>query len=1733
MKYKLLRHYLQVVFVVACFFGGKVDAALPVVITNTLPVTAVEVVGNRVTFKAAFSGTGPITYQWQVIGGGTTNDIPGATNTMLTLSNLQLTNTASYRLQASNVTGVASSTASSLTVNPVPGPVNNIITAFAAQTGLGSTATNFVPTWTVAPGSLITGQAPSSVGNGNFSDPYDNIAGTVAVLTDGTYGWLNYWPNVGSSTSEVTCGTVAGGAGESVTYTLLGSVSGFSLTNITVYGGWGDVGRDQQAYTVYYSTFAAPTNFIPLISVNYNPPNPANVQSATRATLTSASGSLATNVAAVKFDFTTPPVENGYSGYSEIQIFGNPTGSAPTAGLPTSSPNSPVNAGTLVTFNEAASGVPPLQYQWQSDNGNGGVSYADIAGATGSNYVLNTTNFGNFTLNFRVRVSDINGSTTSPVRQLVVTNANTYLSAATVGSLCCEHLKDPLGLDVSEPRLSWTMSSTQRGNRQTAYQVLVASSPTILSQDQGNLWNSGAVVSDQSVLVRYAGQSLTSGRMCYWKVRVWDAQGNPSAWSSTALWSMGLLNISDWSAQWIGMNENTNISPAPPSPMLRKTFSISKPLARATAYICGLGYYELQINGVKVGDYVLEPAWTLYNDHAYYTTYDVTTNLLQGPNAVGVQLANGYYNQWTSDAWNTASARWRALPQMIMKLDVEYTDGTSNVVVSDSSWKASAGPLLLDTTRLGEVYDARLEQPGWSTASYNDSAWTNAILREGTAGLLTAPDAEPVKVCQTIYPTRIIPVLGQPGVYTFDFGQNLVGWGQLTVSGPAGTSVSMVYGELTNSDASVNQDNINVYVNLKNYFQTDTYILKGSGTEIYAPRFTYHGFRYAQVSGLPSAPTTNTLVAQVVHTAFDSAGKFLCSSDLLNRIETNTLWSYLGNFVGIPTDCPQREKNGWTGDAQLACEIGLTHFHSEAAYTRWIKEFAPGQQANGVLSGVFPNAGWGYAEGPAWESAYLLIPWFVYQHCGDVAILTNNYAGMKAYVDYETSVASGNIVSYGLGDWEPANTVTPVSVTDTAYYYQDALILAQTAALMGNTSDSLQYSNLAAQIKVSFNSSFFNSTNSKYAGGTQTAQSCALYQGMVATNQISAVVNTLATSIQQNNNNIDTGILGSKYLLRALCDNGRSDTALALATQTSYPSWGYQVASGATTLWETWSGTGSIDSFNHVMFGDISAWFIEYVAGIRPGAPGYKSVIIKPEVMNGLAWAQATHDSPYGTISSAWQVTGLSANLNIAIPPGATATVYLPMLATTMTNVVIQESGVTIWQNGAVANTDPGMTFRDFESFFPQTYAVWTVASGNYNFTWQILVGAPSGLSAAAGNEQVNLSWSPVAGATGYRVKRSTIKGGSYTTVASLTGNNYTDTGLVNGTSYYYVVCAVSSSGEGPNSVEVNAIPAFAVNLGFETPGIDSYQYDPFSASWIYNGGSGNGSGLIANGSGFSNPDAPEGVQAAFVQSYGSISQILSGFTPGTSYTITYSAAQRAGGNQHGGESWNVMIDNTVIKTNSPGGSSYVDYTASFIASATAHKLAFVGTDLATGDNTVFLDNVRISPPIQPASASVALTSPVNNSSFATPSTINLAATVATNGNLINAVQFYVNVTNLIGQDTSPPYIYTWTNVAPGNYILSARVNFNDNRYVDSTVANIVVSNLPPVIQSIGFTANSFYLGGTGQAGQTFVLMSASNLIPPISWTPLMTNQADSSGRFVFTNLPATNPQQFYRVFVP
>ena len=941
--------------------------------------------------------------------------------------------------------------------------------------------------------------------------------------------------------------------------------------------------------------------------------------------------------------------------------------------------------------------------------------------------------------------------------------------AVTVDNLRCEYLSDPLGIDVARPRLSWQLSS----GRQTAYQLVA---------DNG--WDTGRVDSDQSIQIEYNGPALPPGQRVAWKVRVWDNEGQASAWSRPAVWSMGLA---EWSAKWIGApvadppgvyphvasgfwisgnsfhrslvlppgrtvlaaqmrlaadapfelsvngreagrgdklqtfdlaallrpGDNTlairlangkacvgqlvvklddgtillvptdgtwktgdkkrpakslgrpSSLPAlgfagetpeavDPAPLFRKNFTLDKPVKRATAYVSGLGYYELSLNGKKVGDHILDPAFTRYDRRVLYVTYDVTSQLTPGANALGVMLGNGWYNYHVQNAWDFDNAPWRGLPKLILQLAVEFADGSRATIVSDESWKCSTGPIRRDGLMSGEIYDARCEQPGWDTAPFDDAAWSAAKVVAPPTGQLTAQMAPPIRVTAEFQPVKVTEP--KPGVFVFHFPQNIAGIPQLTVSGPAGREVKLQYGEMLNADGTLNQKNIAPHV-YNTEFQTDRYILSGRGTELWRPRFQYHGFQYVQITGFPGTPTPASLQALAAHTDLESAGSFACSNELLNQIQNATRWSYLNNFYGHPTDCPQREKNGWTGDGHLAAEAGLYNFDPAAAYGKWMRDFRDEQRPSGELPGIIPTGGWGYAwgNGPSWDCAGLLIPTYLSLYRGDTRILAEQYDLMKRYVDYLTSRAKDGIVTIGLGDWCPAKTKTPEGITSTAYYHADALIVAEAAKRLGKPEDAAKYAALAADIKRAFNREFPKLK-------TQTAMSCALYQNMLEPEKIPAVAAQLAAAVRANNDHLDCGILGTKYLLHALSDNGHAELAYKIATQTTAPSWGAWIKNGATTLRESWENWAGGDSYNHVMFGDISAWMYSTLAGIRPdpAAPGFKHIIIKPEMVGGLTWVKAHHDTPYGRVSSQWRRDGGTLTLDVIIPPNSTATVFLP-----------------------------------------------------------------------------------------------------------------------------------------------------------------------------------------------------------------------------------------------------------------------------------------------------------------------------------------------------------------------------------------------------------------------------------------------------------------------------------------
>lgn len=826
-----------------------------------------------------------------------------------------------------------------------------------------------------------------------------------------------------------------------------------------------------------------------------------------------------------------------------------------------------------------------------------------------------------------------------------------------VTDLRCEYLSDPLGIDVTEPRLSWKLSSQWRGQKQTAYQILVATDKDLLRAGRADFWNTGKVLSDQSIHIPYAGRPLSSRGRCYWKVRVWDKDNKPSPFSEVAMWEMGLLEAKDWQARWITAPVDDETE-APPAPQFRKTFVLSKPVSRARVYVCGLGYYELRVNGRKVGDHVLDPAFTRYDRRALYVTYDVTEQMRGGFNAVGVVLGSGWYDMGTRAAWDFDKAPWRDRPTVLCQLELTFADGTQRIIVTDKTWRFSKSPIVFNSIRKGQTYDARLEVPDWDASHLSDADWPFARVVDGPKGRLMAQMMPPIKVVKTIEPVTVTEP--KPGVYVFDLGQNIPGWARLKVSGPAGTEVVMRYAERLHDDGTIDQKAIAAHVKEDN-FQTDTYILRGEGTETWEPQFVYHGFQYVEVTGLPAEPDLDTLQGRVVHTALGRAGAFACSSELFNQIQRNLLWSYVGNFHGYPTDCPHREKNGWTGDGHLAAEAGLYNFAAAAAYTKWMDDFKDEQRPTGELPGIVPTAGWGYhwGNGPAWDSAYVLIPWYLYQYRGDTRVLAEHYDRLKRYVDYLTSKADDHIVSIGLGDRAPAKSKTPEKVTSTGYYYRDAVIVSKIAALLDRNEEARRYADRALRIREAFNREFFDEQNGLYHGDTQTVLSCALTHGLVPPAAYPKVLDKLVAMIEQNDGHLDAGILGTKYLIDALTAGGRADVVHTMATRTTYPSWGHWIEQGATTLWEQWDGKASR---NHIMFGHIGAWFYQVLGGINPDpqAVGFKHFIVKPQLLGDITWVRAEHESMYGRIENHWSIQDDAFTLKVTIPTNTTATVYVP-----------------------------------------------------------------------------------------------------------------------------------------------------------------------------------------------------------------------------------------------------------------------------------------------------------------------------------------------------------------------------------------------------------------------------------------------------------------------------------------
>lgn len=881
-------------------------------------------------------------------------------------------------------------------------------------------------------------------------------------------------------------------------------------------------------------------------------------------------------------------------------------------------------------------------------------------------------------------------------------------AGVTVDSLSCEYLKTPLGVDSAKPRLGWTLQSNERGQSQTAYQILVASTSESLAKDQGDLWDSGKVGSDETIHIEYAGKPLESQSQYYWKVRAWDQAGKVSPWSKPASWTTGLLKPEDWQAEWIGAGENLPEGAA--AVLLRKKWDVEQSIRRATVSICGLGYYELFLNGEKVGDHKLDPGFTDYARRALYVTYDVTNAVKQGNNAVGVILGNGWYKLPEPDLFGFQAAPWVATPRLLFRLRLDLADGTTQTIISDGSWKWSTGEIVFQSIRGGETHDMRLAKPGWQNMDHDDSQWDSVAIVSAPKGKLVAQLSPAIKTDGDIQAIELTQP--KPGVYVYKLAENTAGWIRFATSGEPGQKITFRCNESLNPGGTISDD---LRSHTHGRYQTGELILSGKGREVFESRFCYHGFQYVQVEGLVKEPKIDDLVGVRVHTLPEKAGEFSCSNDRINLLQTLFLRTYLNNLHSIPTDCPQREKMGWMDDGCVCEELGIYNYHAAQFYTKWFHDMVDAQDANGHSPDIVPTCGWGKSRpdgsigdmaDPWWGGAIVITPWRLYEYYGDKRVLSEGYDAMKAYVDYLTAQSKENVVEWGLGDWLDESAGgggrrVPVAQTSTACYFYLARIVSQTASILGKTADAEEYASLAEGICRTFDEKFLDKTTGLYAQDSQTAQAIPLCVEIVPEEKRPLVLEGLVESIVgPRQGHISAGIVGVPYLFHALMKYDRNDLAYTMLTQETYPGWLHMVNQGGTTVWEAWNGAASR---NHPTFGCVGFWLYRGLAGIGPDvtSPGFKHITIKPAVVGDLQWVKAKYDSVRGPISSKWSVTEGRLQLDFEIPANTTATVYVP------TNRV-----ESVTESGKCIENAPGVKFLRTEN----GAAVFDVVSGKYSF---------------------------------------------------------------------------------------------------------------------------------------------------------------------------------------------------------------------------------------------------------------------------------------------------------------------------------------------------------------------------------------------------------------------------------
>ena len=827
-------------------------------------------------------------------------------------------------------------------------------------------------------------------------------------------------------------------------------------------------------------------------------------------------------------------------------------------------------------------------------------------------------------------------------------------------SLRCKYRAEPLGIDAIQPRFSWNVAAVaaeSRGGKQLAYHILASSSRDILGRSTGDLWDSCEVTSARTTHISYAGNALSSAQQVWWKVRILLDSGW-TEWSDPASFTMGLLKRDDWTGKWIGTDHARYESKS--LPIFRREFSVEKVPTRALVFVCGLGQFELHVNGQKVGDNELDPGWTNYHKTCLYVSHDVTALLRPGANALGIMLGNGMYSV-TGNRYKKFKASFGPL-KFILQMQLTFSDGSSTTIASDESWKASPGPIVFSCIFGGEDFDASQLQRGWDLPAFDDHQWTNAAISDAPGGELRSQSAPPIKVSKRFDSASVSRIGPEAAVY--DLGQNFSGWPRVSVRGDAQSNLTLVTGELLDPSGTVSQRSSGTPV---------SFGYKGDGTaRTWRPQFSYTGFRYVEARG--DIGSIEKLGGEFIHSSAAVVGTFKCSKPLFNQIHELINAAILSNMQSVLTDCPHREKLGWLEQSYLMGEAVMLNYDVPMLYTKICADMREAQLDDGCVPTIAPEytkfkGQWeDFSNSPEWGSAAVINPWLMYQQYGDLEILRDNYEMMRRYVEYLHGREQDGIVEYGLSDWydigpgDPGlSKLTTKGLTATAIYFLDLQTLQKVSLLLGKTDDAQRFAALAEKARDAFGRRFFDAKSGQYDRGSQTANAMPLALGLVNSADASRVLANLVADIRANNNHVTAGDIGFRFVLDALAEAGRSDVVFDLLSRTDAPSYGAQLAAGATSLTEAWDSNPK-NSQNHLMLGHAELWFYRHLAGIQIDLSknAEKQIVIRPAIVGDVIWAEASYESVFGRISSRWERRGQTINASVEIPFNCSATVYLP-----------------------------------------------------------------------------------------------------------------------------------------------------------------------------------------------------------------------------------------------------------------------------------------------------------------------------------------------------------------------------------------------------------------------------------------------------------------------------------------